>query len=306
VLLHHPHTFHTKINLGSTQLAHVLIKVWCKLFRPYPHFRDYPFFCLMYCKNWLNQSQTFSPHFPSDSSISPSDLVALSVCCNRAECMLWSSLAGGVGLLPLVSFPQALPPLRGWSIFQGGNLDGILTCFSLLDSSDSVYLNHDHICLLLLQQWFALWFLGWNIRSPSTSLSLLSLVEGLPTFENQEIHAVVVPLVAKRVPGRGSRFAHTQGKPGGNKPCDLHNEHLNHTIKAAIGGQGSNLKPKAILQIGKVWSTWCCVSTIWQCLLWSNRHGASRNEDLTKMVVNCRLQMSSKKWQAANRAHSLT
>lgn len=37
-----------------------------------------------------------------------------------------------------------------------------------------------------------------------------------------------------------SRFVHTQGKPGGNKPCDLHNERLNHTIKAAIGGQGSN------------------------------------------------------------------
>ena len=39
-----------------------------------------------------------------------------------------------------------------------------------------------------------------------------------------------------------SRFVNTKGKPGGNKPCDLHREHLNRTVKTVLG-QGTNLTP---------------------------------------------------------------
>jgi len=92
-----------------------------------------------------------------------------------------------------------------------------------------------------------------------------------------------------------SRVAPTQGKPGGNKPCDLHNKHLNHTIKAAIGGQGSNLKSKAILQIGKVQvHLMLCVNNLTVSFVTKSSRklsGASRNEDLTKMVV--KLQASN-------------
>ena len=48
-----------------------------------------------------------------------------------------------------------------------------------------------------------------------------------------------------------SRFVNTKGKPGANKPCDLHTEHLNRTVKAALGTQSSNLKPSAINRIGR-------------------------------------------------------
>lgn len=133
------------------------------------------FFCLVYCKNWLNQSRTFSPHFPSDSRISPSELVALSVCSNRAEYMLWSLSAGGVSLLPLVSFLQALPLLRGWSIFQEETQMAFFTCFSLPDSC-GFCVPEPQPYLSAVAAVVCPWFLGWNIHSPSTSLSLLSLV----------------------------------------------------------------------------------------------------------------------------------
>ena len=48
-----------------------------------------------------------------------------------------------------------------------------------------------------------------------------------------------------------SRFINTSGKPGGNIACDFHLEHMNRTVKAAIGGLGSNITPKAITRIGK-------------------------------------------------------
>ena len=48
-----------------------------------------------------------------------------------------------------------------------------------------------------------------------------------------------------------SRFVNTKGKPGANKPCDLHIEHLNRTVKTALSPQSSNLKPSAINRIGR-------------------------------------------------------
>ena len=37
-----------------------------------------------------------------------------------------------------------------------------------------------------------------------------------------------------------SRFVNVQGVPGGNKPADLHNKHLNRVCKEAIKALGSN------------------------------------------------------------------
>lgn len=48
-----------------------------------------------------------------------------------------------------------------------------------------------------------------------------------------------------------SRFVNTKGRPGANKPCDLHIEHLNRTVKSAMGSQSSNLTPSAITRIGR-------------------------------------------------------
>ena len=104
-----------------------------------------------------------------------------------------------------------------------------------------------------------------------------------------------------------SRFVNTQGKPGGNKPCDQHNEHLNRTIKAAIGGQGSNLKPKAILRIGKCAGPLDAVcqqfDTVSCVIKLSGKHsGASRNEDLKKIVE--KLQAANVFQKVAGRKHS--
>lgn len=48
-----------------------------------------------------------------------------------------------------------------------------------------------------------------------------------------------------------SRFINTSGKEGANKASDLHMEHLNRTVKTAIGNQSSNLTPKVLTRIGK-------------------------------------------------------
>ena len=49
-----------------------------------------------------------------------------------------------------------------------------------------------------------------------------------------------------------SRFINTTGKNGGNIAADLHMEHLNRTVKEALGHQFSNLHPHAILRTGKI------------------------------------------------------
>jgi len=46
-----------------------------------------------------------------------------------------------------------------------------------------------------------------------------------------------------------SRFINTS--EGANKASDLHMEHLNRTVKTAIGNQSSNLTPKVLTRIGK-------------------------------------------------------
>lgn len=47
-----------------------------------------------------------------------------------------------------------------------------------------------------------------------------------------------------------SRFINMNGRQGENKAADLHMEHLNRTIKTAIGHQ-SSLTPKVLKRIGK-------------------------------------------------------
>ena len=48
-----------------------------------------------------------------------------------------------------------------------------------------------------------------------------------------------------------SRFINTSGKPGENKSCDIHMEHINRVVKTAIGGLSSNVTPKSISRIGR-------------------------------------------------------
>ena len=48
-----------------------------------------------------------------------------------------------------------------------------------------------------------------------------------------------------------SRFINTRGRKGCNIPCDLHLEHLNRRLKAAIGSLGSNIQPKSLLRAAK-------------------------------------------------------
>ena len=48
-----------------------------------------------------------------------------------------------------------------------------------------------------------------------------------------------------------SLFVNTKGKAGDNKPCDLHLEHLNWTVKSVLAHEGSNLTPRTIHRIGK-------------------------------------------------------
>ena len=49
-----------------------------------------------------------------------------------------------------------------------------------------------------------------------------------------------------------SRFVNTKGKHRENKPCDLHMEHLNQTVKSVLGHEGSNLTPRMIHRIESV------------------------------------------------------
>ena len=47
-----------------------------------------------------------------------------------------------------------------------------------------------------------------------------------------------------------SRFVNTHGHRAGNKPCDLHMEHLNFTAKHALG-QHSSFNPKSVSRVGR-------------------------------------------------------
>lgn len=86
-----------------------------------------------------------------------------------------------------------------------------------------------------------------------------------------------------------SRFINTSGKPGENKACDLHMEHLNRMVKVAIGGLGSNVTPNAIMRIGKcagplmnVCSQFDAISDVIQG---SGKHGgASWAQDVKKIA----------------------
>ena len=49
-----------------------------------------------------------------------------------------------------------------------------------------------------------------------------------------------------------SRFVNATGKEGGNVAADLHMEHLNRTVKGALGYQFSNLHSESILRTGKI------------------------------------------------------
>ena len=86
-----------------------------------------------------------------------------------------------------------------------------------------------------------------------------------------------------------SRFINTSGKPGENKSCDIHMEHLNRIVKAAIGGLSSNVSPKSISRIGKcqgvlmkVCNQFDTVSAVTQR---SGKHGgASWQKDVAKIM----------------------
>ena len=86
-----------------------------------------------------------------------------------------------------------------------------------------------------------------------------------------------------------SRFVNTKGKAGDNKPCDLHMEHLNRTVKSVLGHQGSNLTPRTILRIGKcvgpllnICKQFDAISSVRQP---SGKHTqASREKDLKRIV----------------------
>lgn len=86
-----------------------------------------------------------------------------------------------------------------------------------------------------------------------------------------------------------SRFINTRGKPGENKSCDIHMEHLNRIVKAAIGGLSSNISPKSITRIGrcagvlmKVCNQFDSVSAVVQR---SGKHGgASLAKDVSKVT----------------------
>ena len=71
-----------------------------------------------------------------------------------------------------------------------------------------------------------------------------------------------------------SRFVNTKGKPGANKPCDLHIEHLNRTVKTALSAQSSNLKPSAIIELEDVQvHSMLCVNNLTACLQHRNLLG---------------------------------
>ena len=64
-----------------------------------------------------------------------------------------------------------------------------------------------------------------------------------------------------------------KGKPGANKPCVLHIEHLNQTVKGALSAQSSNLKPSAIELEGVQVNSMLCVNNLTVCLQYRNLLG---------------------------------
>ena len=48
-----------------------------------------------------------------------------------------------------------------------------------------------------------------------------------------------------------SRVVNTRGGPGNNIPVDLHNEHINRSLKDTLAGLGANINPDTIIQCGK-------------------------------------------------------
>lgn len=48
-----------------------------------------------------------------------------------------------------------------------------------------------------------------------------------------------------------SRMVNTQGRKGGNIPCDLHMEHLNCHLKLMMSNLGSNISPKSVERMAK-------------------------------------------------------
>ncbi len=53
-----------------------------------------------------------------------------------------------------------------------------------------------------------------------------------------EYYIVLTPDLAAQL-----KWSNTSGIPGHNISCDLHNEHLNRTVKTAIEGLGASLLP---------------------------------------------------------------
>ena len=104
-----------------------------------------------------------------------------------------------------------------------------------------------------------------------------------------------------------SRFVNTKGKPGGNKPCDLHMEHLNRTVKTILGHQGSNLTPKSILRIGKcvgpLYNVCKQFDTISSVRTASGKHTRASYEKDLKRVVDHPV-MCSQSVQAENTMNS--
>ena len=87
-----------------------------------------------------------------------------------------------------------------------------------------------------------------------------------------------------------SRFVNTLGRPGTNIAADLHMEHLNRTVKSAIGKEMSNLTPKVIERVGKCAGplTNICgqFDKISSLVTPSGRHNkASHQDDLERIVA---------------------
>ena len=104
-----------------------------------------------------------------------------------------------------------------------------------------------------------------------------------------------------------SRFVNTKGKAGDNKPCDLHMEHLNRTVKSVLGHQGSNLTPKTIHRIGKcvgpllnVCKQFDAISSVRQP---SGKHTRASHEKDLKRIVN-QLQSSDVFTKCPGRKHN--
>ena len=49
-----------------------------------------------------------------------------------------------------------------------------------------------------------------------------------------------------------SRFVNTRGLPHHNIPCDLYMEHLNRTVKTALGPQSGHWQPNSITRAGRI------------------------------------------------------